>query len=189
MLILRIIIALFIFSNLSYADDALVNEKKAKAAIKELAISLKKSLKTVLQESGPIAAVEYCNIAALDITDGISLNKGVILKRTSLKVRNNINIASSWEINILNQFEKRKVLGESIGSIDYQEVYFDSNNKPFFRYMKAIPTGEVCLTCHGSNIKASLQTRINELYPEDKAYGFKIGDIRGAFSVQTPLSN
>ncbi len=42
MLILRIIIALFIFSNLSYADDALVNEKKAKAAIKELAISLKK---------------------------------------------------------------------------------------------------------------------------------------------------
>ena len=63
---------------------------------------------------------------------------------------------------VKNQFEKRKVLGESIGSIDYQEVYFDSNNKPFFRYMKAIPTGEVCLTCHGSNIKASLQKRINE---------------------------
>ena len=55
--------------------------------------------------------------------------------------------------------------------------------------MKAIPTGEVCLTCHGSNIKASLQIRINELYPDDKAYGFKIGDIRGAFFVQIPLSN
>ncbi|MDB9761811.1 DUF3365 domain-containing protein [Alphaproteobacteria bacterium] len=189
MIILRIIITLFIFSNLSYADDTLAYEKEAKAAIKELAISLKKSLKSVLKESGPIAAVEYCNIAALDITDRVSLDKGVILKRTSLKVRNAANIASSWEKEILNKFEKRKVLGESIGSIDYQEVYLDNNNKLFFRYMKAMPTGEVCLTCHGSNIKEPLQTRINELYPEDKAYGFKIGDIRGSFVIQIPLDN
>jgi hypothetical protein len=55
--------------------------------------------------------------------------------------------------------------------------------------MKAIPTGKVCLTCHGSNIKLNLRTRINELYPEDKAYGFEIGDIRGAFTIQIPLSN
>ena len=95
MLILRIITALFIFSNLSYADDMLVYEKEAKAAIKELAISLKKALKTVLKDSGPIAAVEYCNIAALDITDRVSLDKGVILKRTSLKVRNIANVAYS----------------------------------------------------------------------------------------------
>tara|TARA_B110000116_G_scaffold255873_1_gene254582 strand:- start:23 stop:592 length:570 start_codon:yes stop_codon:yes gene_type:complete len=189
MLILRIITALFIFSNLSYADDRLIYEKEAKAAIKELAISLKKSLKTVLKGSGPIAAVEYCNIAALDITDRVSLDKGITLKRTSLKVRNIANVASSWEKNILNKFEKRKVLGESIGTIDYQEVYLDNNNKPFFRYMKAMPTGEVCLTCHGSNIKKPLQIIINELYPEDKAYGFKIGDIRGAFAIQIPLDN
>jgi hypothetical protein len=189
MIILRIIIALFIFSNFSYADDTLVYEKEAKVAIKELAISLKKSLKSILKESGPIAAVEYCNIAALDITDRVSLDKGVILKRTSLKVRNTANIASSWEKEILNKFEKRKVLGESIDSIDYQEVYLDNNNKLFFRYMKAMPTGEVCLTCHGSDIKKPLQARINELYPEDKAYGFKIGDIRGAFAIQIPLDN
>ena len=55
--------------------------------------------------------------------------------------------------------------------------------------MKAIPTGKVCLTCHGSNINPNLRTKINELYPEDKAYDYKIGDIRGAFIVQRPLLN
>ena len=150
---------------------------------------LKKSLKTVLKESGPIAAVEYCNIAAVDITDRISNSKSIFLKRTSLKVRNKDNVATSWEKDVLNNFENRKRLGESVNSIDYQEAYTDNNNKSFFRYMKAIPTGKVCLTCHGSNINPNLRTRINELYPEDKAYGFEIGDIRGAFTIQIPLSN
>jgi hypothetical protein len=65
MLILRIIIALFIFSNLSYANDnALVNEKKAKAAIKELAISLKKSLKDGFARIRPNCSsriLQYCS--------------------------------------------------------------------------------------------------------------------------------
>lgn len=189
MFILRLLIVFFAWTNLLYADDTLAYEEEGKVAIKELAMSLKKSLKTVLKESGPIAAVEYCNIAAVDITDRISNSKSIFLKRTSLKVRNKDNVATSWEKDVLNNFENRKRLGESVNSIDYKEVYTDNNNKSFFRYMKAIPTGKVCLTCHGSNIKPNLRTRINELYPEDKAYGFEIGDIRGAFTIQIPLSN
>ena len=189
MFILRLLIVFFAWINLIYADDTLSYEKESKEAIKELAINLKKSLKAVLKESGPTAAVEYCNIAAIDITDRISASKSIIIKRTSLKVRNEGNLATSWEKDILNRFEKRQKLGESIKSIDYKEVYVDNNNKPFFRYMKAIPTGKVCLTCHGSTINPDLRTKINELYPEDKAYDFKVGDIRGAFIVQIPLLN
>ena len=189
MFILRLLILFFAWTNLLYADDILAYEKESKEAIKELAINLKKSLKAVLKESGPTAAVEYCNIAAIDITDRISASKGIIIKRTSLKVRNEGNLATSWEKDILNRFEKRKKLGDSIKSIDYKEVYVDNNNKSFFRYMKAIPTGKVCLTCHGSTINPNLRTKINELYPEDKAYDYKIGDIRGAFIVQIPLLN
>ena len=189
MFILRLLIVFFAWTNLIYADDTLAYEKESKEAIKELAENLKKSLKAILKESGPIAAVEYCNIAAIDITDRISASKGIIIKRTSLKVRNEGNLATSWEKDSLNRFEKRKKLGESIKSIDYKEVYVDNNNKSFFRYMKAIPTGKVCLTCHGSAISPNLRTKINELYPEDKAYDYKIGDIRGAFIVQIPLLN
>jgi hypothetical protein len=47
--------------------------------------------------------------------------------------------------------------------------------------MKAIPTGAVCLTCHGTEVKPEVLTKIKELYPNDKATGYQEGDIRGAF--------
>ena len=56
-----------------------------------------------------------------------------------------------------------------------------------FRYMKAIPTGEVCLACHGERLNPELGQRLDELYPQDKARGFKEGDIRGAFTVSQPM--
>ena len=61
MILFRIIFILFLLKNFSYANDLLVYEEKSKTVIKELAFSLKKSLKSVLKESGPIAAIEYCN--------------------------------------------------------------------------------------------------------------------------------
>ena len=100
-------------------------EKQSKISIKELAVNLKKSLKAVLKESGPISAVEYCNIAAFDITRDVSNKKNVFIKRTSLKLRNKNNIPDSWEIDVLNNFEKRKQNGENLMSLSYQEVYKD----------------------------------------------------------------
>lgn len=49
--------------------------------------------------------------------------------------------------------------------------------------MKAIGTEEVCLTCHGAAIAPAVLEKIQALYPDDKATGFGLGDIRGAFSV------
>ena len=34
-----------------------------------------------------------------------------------------------------------------------------------------------------------LHQKFHELYPEDKARDFKLGDIRGAFSIQIPIPN
>ena len=189
MVVLRVFFIFFVLSNVSYSNDLLYYEKQSKISIKELAVNLKKSLKAVLKESGPISAVEYCNIAALDITRDVSNKKNVFIKRTSLKLRNKNNMPDSWEIDVLNNFEKRKISGEGIQSLNYKELYVDDSNKTFFRYMKAIPIGKVCLTCHGSNIKPKLLSKINELYPEDKARDFKLGDIRGAFSIQIPIRN
>ena len=79
MLLLRILCIYFLLSNFLYANDLLVNENKSKSTIKALATNLKKSLKLILEESGPIAAVEYCNIAALDITNEIANQKNLFL--------------------------------------------------------------------------------------------------------------
>ncbi len=37
--------------------------------------------------------------------------------------------------------------------------------------------------CHGEKISQELSAELNKLYPNDKATGFKKGDIRGAFSA------
>ena len=49
--------------------------------------------------------------------------------------------------------------------------------------MKAIPAGAVCLTCHGNDIDPELKAQIDAFYPEDRATGFKLGALRGAFTI------
>jgi uncharacterized protein DUF3365 len=66
--------------------------------------------------------------------------------------------------------------------LEYSEVII-KNGKQTFRYMKAISTKGMCLTCHGDKIPSKVSEKLDELYPEDKARGFKKGDIRGAFSI------
>ena len=63
----------------------------------------------------------------------------------------------------------------------------ENDGKKNFRFMKAIPTGEVCLKCHGSEMKPGIKAKLQELYPNDKATGFKLGDIRGAFTITQPM--
>ena len=125
MVLLRVFFIFFVLINFSFANDLLFYEKQSKIFIKELAVNLKKSLKAVMKESGPVSAVEYCNIAALDITINISNQNNVVIKRTSLKLRNKNNKPDKWEIDVLNNFEKKRKNGENIMSLSYYEVYKD----------------------------------------------------------------
>lgn len=53
--------------------------------------------------------------------------------------------------------------------------------------MKAIPTGGVCIACHGAELDPAIAQKINELYPDDQATGYKPGDIRGAFTISQTI--
>jgi len=56
-------------------------------------------------------------------------------------------------------------------------------------YIKAIPVKEVCLNCHGNNVSKEVLRQIKEYYPDDKAIGYQLGEIRGAFSVRHSINN
>lgn len=162
-------------------DNQELNE--AQMLVKQFGKSLKGTLQSSLKENGPEAAIDVCNLQALPISKAISNQSGWIVGRTALKTRNAANSPDTWELNVLNEFEQRKAAGEDLKTIEYSEVVADGDNS-VFRYMKAIPTSEVCLKCHGSNLADSITNKINSLYPEDKATGFNLGDIRGAFSFK-----
>ena len=52
--------------------------------------------------------------------------------------------------------------------------------------MKAIPTGGICLTCHGTGLSPDIDAVLSQSYPHDLARGYEVGDVRGAFSVTWP---
>jgi hypothetical protein len=106
--------------------------------------------------------------------------------RTSLRRRNPANAPDSWEHDVLNAFEVRLAAGEDISGIDHAEVVSE-NGRTVFRYMKAIPTGGVCLTWHGEDLDPEIAAAIDARYPDDQARGFAMGDIRGAFTVRRHL--
>ena len=80
------------------------------------------------------------------------------------------------------QGEQRKAGGEPVSKLEYSETT-RHNGSTVFRYMKAIPTDDVCLMCHGRQLPEDLSAELEKLYPNDKATGFSKGDIRGAFTV------
>lgn len=151
---------------------------KAVGAIKALGGNLKGELQTAMKAGGPIQALDVCNTQAPDIAAKVTAEQGMTVSRTSLKVRNPNNAATEWQTAVLNDFESRKTAGEDPAKLAYSAVVGDE-----YRFMKAIPTAAVCTNCHGAELKPSVEAKILELYPDDKATGFKEGDLRGAFVV------
>jgi hypothetical protein len=167
--------------------EQIVFERDAQAAIKDLSTHLKEALMSALQDGGPIEAISVCKLVAPTLADEVSKKYSLDIHRTSLRVRNPDNEADSWETGVLQLFETRLKTGEAIQSLSFVERV-DSELVYQWRYMKAIPTDKLCLSCHGSQIALPVQKLIDKNYPSDMATGYKMGDIRGAFSVKRSYS-
>ena len=155
---------------------------ESKQSIKHYATQLKGKLQHGMKAGGPANAIQVCNTAAAEISRQVSEQQGWKIARTSLKVRNSKNAADAWEQQVLKKFEQRLKKGEPIQKLEFAEI-IKKDNQHVFRYMKAIPTKGICLSCHGDKLSPDVAKKLHELYPKDQATGFKMGDIRGAFSI------
>ncbi|HKJ77298.1 MAG TPA: DUF3365 domain-containing protein [Gammaproteobacteria bacterium] len=168
------------------AEDLDKQVKEAKGVMMGFMKELKGELKSAMKEGGPVNAIEVCNTVAPGIAKKQSEQSGWAVGRTSLKVRNPDNAPDAWEREVLNRFEARKAEGEPAKKLMHAEVVEQDGQKRV-RVMKAIPTGKVCLKCHGTDIDPKVKAKLDELYPQDKARGFNKGDIRGAFTLSKPM--
>ncbi|MCG6937785.1 MAG: DUF3365 domain-containing protein [Gammaproteobacteria bacterium] len=177
------------YSAISQANAADTEQltQESRAAVMALGSELKTTLQASIKANGIIESISVCNIKAPQISQKISDEHGMAVGRRSLKYRNPKNKPDDWEKSVLEQFEQRKANGEAVSTLEFSELT-ELNGKKLFRYMKAIPTDDVCLNCHGDNVAHPFVSKINSLYTDDKAIGFKKGDIRGAFSVIRPVN-
>ena len=163
-------------------NDLAERSAAARAAAADFGATLLATLQKAMAEGGPVNAISVCNTAAPAIAGAKSAERKMSIRRTSLRLRQPKNAPDAWELAQLEKFEARKAAGEDPAKIEFGD-YVELNGKKVFRYMKAIPTGPVCLACHGANLAPEVSARLAALYPDDKATGFKPGDLRGAFTI------
>jgi hypothetical protein len=158
---------------------------ESRALTESMANELKSELAKALNDGGAVAAISVCKTRAPEIAARLSNDSGATVRRTALKVRNPANAPDEMEHMVLRQFALELATGKVEGPL---EAAFEMNRggEKERRYMKAIPTDAVCLTCHGEKIAPELAAVITREYPQDLATGFKLGSLRGAFSVIWP---
>ena len=169
------------------ANDIDQHVNESRKLVQEFTQSLKRELQRGLKAGGPAYAIGVCNVNAPVIAAELASESGWEVGRTSLRIRNPGNSPDDWERHTLETFEERLLSGEQATEIEYFEVVQEGGDR-VFRYMKAIPTVEMCESCHGSVLDTSVRGRLRDLYPMDQARGYRAGDIRGAFTFVKSLS-
>lgn len=164
------------------------DEQNATAEAKQIAQAFGKSLKTelvaALQAGGPEHALGVCQSEAMPITTQTGKAHDATVSRVSLKNRNLDNVPNEWQRSVLEDFDKRAASGEDIAKMASVSVVQTDDGKQRLRFMKAIPTEGACLACHGAHVSAPVQAKLDELYPEDNATGYSLGQVRGAIVVE-----
>ena len=135
-----------------------------------------------MTKSGPAGAILICKDMAPKIGAEITQQTGWKIKRVSLKARNESRATpDAWEQAALEDFDLRAAAGEPASQLEKGELV---NNE--YRYVKALAVKPICLGCHGNDeqISPAVKSILQQNYPNDKATGYTLGQIRGAISVR-----
>lgn len=168
----------------------LEKENQIKQVGEESAMKLLKSLRAeliqVLQKGSPEQAVEVCSKRAMDITTQIERETGHKVKRTTFKYRNPNNRPDRYEEEALRYFEEAINKDGKLPGYYIQTVKEDGTLT--YRYYKPLKVEGLCLTCHGDKnlMDKNLVSKIEKLYPTDKAFSYREGDFRGVVRVSVP---
>ncbi len=145
----------------------------------ELLAPFKRELQAALREGlaeGPSRAIGACRLRAPQIAESLSRD-GVRVGRTSHRLRNPANASPEWV---------RPILDAYLADSDDRASRVAQLNEGRAGYVEPIATKQLCLVCHGESLAPDLAQQIRELYPEDRAVGFREGELRGVFWVEFP---
>lgn len=107
----------------------------------------------------------------------VATSNGWTIRQVAIKNRNPANAADAESAAQLRRFAREPALQSVV-------LATTLNGRPGVRYLRRITVEASCLGCHGA--RESRPTFVTENYPYDKAYAFKAGDLRGAYSVFLP---
>ena len=155
-----------------------VGQKASAELLKTLGGNLQKHLKA----GGPMDAFAFCSTNAYALTQNVdaSLGKNISVKRVSIKYRNPANKPQEDEAAVLHALHLMNQHG-----VVLPEGFVENAGNGVYKYYKPLLIDkQACLICHGDISKnKKLASAIREVYPSDRATGYKMNELRGAIVV------
>lgn len=158
---------------LSLGDSVATNAQKL----------LLQNLVNAIKEKGIAAAVGYCNVNAIPLTEQASHQYQVSLQRISDKNRNPKNAIQEEQ-----DMQAWTAMQQLMQDTSKHKKHLLVNNEQGATYYKAITIAmPTCLSCHGEKDKdlaTDTWNTIQTSYPQDKAHGYQMGQLRGLWKVR-----
>lgn len=157
------------------------SKKDGPTIVSEASKKLITALTEAIAESGAVGAISVCSEKAPEIAATVGKSHGVTIRRVTDKPRRATNAANKAELEILSAFAADLENGNPPAARTITKPDGVTFVAPI-----VIPS-PLCLQCHGDptkDITPETLAAIRKLYTNDKATGYKTGDLRGAWTVQ-----
>lgn len=160
-------------------DLAVVGPK----VVAETFANLSAALGEAIAKEGPAGALKVCSEKAPAIASEVGRRHGVTVRRAAIRARNAANVADERERIVLAEF------GAMLAKKEMPKARTIPEGDGSQTFMAPIVLGNpLCLQCHGvpgKDIAPGTLEAIRKLYPADQATGFRMGDLRGLWSVRS----
>jgi mono/diheme cytochrome c family protein len=140
---------------------------------------LGKTLLQAIKTKGTTGALEFCNERAVVISDSMSAILKADVKRVSDRNRNPNNAANTEEMSYIED-----ALAQIHETGKAKPATVDKGDRVIGYY--PIMTNGMCLQCHGdkgSDMEPETQVRLSQLYPDDRATGYSVDQLRGIWVI------
>lgn len=154
----------------SHASQPVAFEPGAADGVAAFRTRLQAELKEAMAR-GPEHAITVCRERAPRIA-AESGSETLQLGRSSRRLRNPANAPAAWVEEVLEFYASHPEdrAPRTVALPDGRSGYAEP-----------IVVQPLCLVCHGETIAPAVQKKLTELYPRDRATGYREGDFRGVF--------
>ena len=162
-------------------------KKQAETAAHALHTMMKSNVKKRLREGGILSAAKFCGEESYGKIRALSdeLGPGLSIKRVSLLNRNPKSFPEEGERGIVKALD----LMEQGNAYLPDAVVQLLDASTYKVYIPSTMSSRNCKKCHGSEKEIDPQVReyLKKRFPDDKAVGFRSGQVRGAVVVTVEL--
>jgi hypothetical protein len=132
---------------------------------------LKQALTAALAD-GPGKAIEVCATVAPQLAAAASTG-GITIGRATTRPRNPANAAADWRAEAIAHFEAMTPVARDAA------VFTRELAGGGLAYAEPLVIQDLCVVCHGASLAPEVAQTLAARYPDDRATGYKTGDLRG----------